>query len=192
MCQLSLRGRLRNVSGYAMAGLLVLLGVMGVLSSVLLPVWSQTTKRELEAELIFRGEQYARAVELYQRRYVGANPPDFETLVEQRFLRKLYADPMTTGGDFRVVYFSQMENIRSVQETAERLSESLGENVLGVENTEASLFGRNRSGGVVGVVSRSNETSLRTYNNQKQYDEWVFVYVPSTTEPSVGVTDTGM
>lgn len=192
MCQLSLWGRLRDASGYAMVGLLVLLGVMGVLSSILLPAWSQTAKRELEAELIFRGEQYARAIELYQRRYVGANPPDFETLVEQRFLRKLYADPMTTDGAFRVVYFSQMENIRSVQETGERLSESLGEDVLVVENTEVSLFGGNRSGGVVGVVSRSDETSLRTYNSQKQYDEWVFVYVPSTSEPSVGSTDTGM
>ena len=99
---------------------------------------------------------------------------------------------MTTDGAFRVVYFSQMENIRSVQETGERLSESLGEDVLVVENTEVSLFGGNRSGGVVGVVSRSDETSLRTYNSQKQYDEWVFVYVPSTTEPSVGSTDTGM
>jgi len=99
---------------------------------------------------------------------------------------------MTTDGKFRVVYFSQMADIRSAQETGERLSESLSENVPGAGISEPSLFGRNRSGGVVGVVSLSNETSLRTYNNQKQYDEWVFVYVPSTTEPSVGVTDTGM
>ncbi len=175
-----------------MAGLLVLLGMMGVLSSILLPVWNQTVKREREAELIFRGEQYARAVELYQRRYVGANPSDFETLVERRFLRKLYADPMTDGGDFRVVYFSQIADIRNVPATGDRPGESLGDTGGGAQSTERSQFGEDRSGGVVGVVSLSEEASLRSYNNQEQYDEWFFVYAPSATEPDTGVLDTGI
>ena len=68
--------------GYAMAGLLVALTIMSVTISMVLPVWSQVSKREREAELIFRGEQYARAVELYQRLFAGAYPPDFESLVE--------------------------------------------------------------------------------------------------------------
>ena len=83
-----------------MAGLLVSIGVMSVLLSVLLPAWTLVAKREREAELIFRGEQYARAIELYQRQYVGAYPPDFDTLVEERFLRRLYKDPMTEDGVF--------------------------------------------------------------------------------------------
>ena len=192
MCRLSLWGRLREASGYAMAGLLVLLGVMGVLSLILLPVWNQTAKREREAELIFRGEQYARAVELYQRRYVGANPSDFETLVERRFLRKLYADPVTDEGEFRVIYFSQIADIRGVPATGDRPGESLGDNGAGARSIEPSRFGDDRSGGVVGVVSLSDEASLRIYNNQEQYDEWFFVYAPSATEPGTGVLDTGI
>jgi len=72
-----------------MAALLVGLAIMGVLMSVVLPVWSHAAKREREAELIFRGEQYTRAIELYQRQFVGAYPPDLDTLVDQRFLRRL-------------------------------------------------------------------------------------------------------
>jgi hypothetical protein len=66
----------RGQAGYAMAALLVGLAIMGVLMSVVLPVWSHAAKREREAELIFRGEQYTRAIELYQRQFVGAYPPD--------------------------------------------------------------------------------------------------------------------
>ena len=54
-----------------MAALLVSLSVMGLMMSMALPVWSHAAKREREAELIFRGEQYARAIVLYQRRVAG-------------------------------------------------------------------------------------------------------------------------
>ena len=48
--------RLRNARGYAMAALLVAIGVMSVMLTVALPAWRQATKRGKEAELIFRGE----------------------------------------------------------------------------------------------------------------------------------------
>jgi len=162
-----------------MAALLVMLGVMGIVSTMLLPVWSQAAKREREAELIFRGEQYARAVELYQRRYVGANPPDFETLVEQRFLRKIYADPMTEDGEFRLVYFSQMADARGKAATGDRP----GESTSGARVATPIQFGDGQEGGVVGVVSQSDEESLRLYNDREKYSEWAFVYAPSATQP---------
>ena len=31
-------------------------------------------------------------------------------------------------------------------------------------------------GGIVGVVSRSSEASLRVYNGRRRYDEWEFTY----------------
>ena len=78
-----------------MAGLLVAIGVMGILMSMAMPPWRTVTKREKEAELIFRGEQYMRAIDLYQRRFPGAYPTDLDLLVEQGFLRQAYPDPMT-------------------------------------------------------------------------------------------------
>ena len=92
----------RTDAGYAMAGLLVAIAVMGVTLSMVMPTWSTGAKREKEAELIFRGEQYMRAIELYQRRFAGAYPTDMQLLIDQRFLRKAFTDPMT-GGEFEIL-----------------------------------------------------------------------------------------
>ncbi len=85
-----------------MAALLVGLNVMAVLLTVALPVWSHATRREKEEELIWRGQQYARAIRLYQMRYANTFPPSVDVLVDQRFLREKYKDPIT-GDDFVVV-----------------------------------------------------------------------------------------
>src|SRR5215216_2145543 len=83
----------RGERGYAMAALLVSIGVLTVIMSVALPVWRTLAQREKEAELIFRGEQYARAVNLYTRKMGPGNfPPSIDVLVQQRFLRKKYKD----------------------------------------------------------------------------------------------------
>ena len=168
-------------AGYAMAGLLVGLAVMAILLSVALPVWSHAAKREREAELIFRGEQYARAIELYQRQYVGAYPPDLDTLVDQRFLRRLYTDPMTEDGEFRPVYQSQVADLQGGPATADRP----GETTVSEPVASASRLSQTdrEEGGIVGVVSASEEESVRIYNGQQQYNEWAFVYTPSSTQP---------
>ena len=53
-----------------------------------MPVWSHATRREREEELIWRGEQYRRAIMLFQRKYANTFPPNLDILVEQKFLRK--------------------------------------------------------------------------------------------------------
>src|SRR5688572_19040311 len=95
-----------NNRGYAMAALLVGMSVMAVLMSALLPVWTTMAKREKEAELVFRGNQYARAIALFQRKFANAAPPSIDVLVEQRFLRKKYKDPITND-DFQPLYANQ-------------------------------------------------------------------------------------
>jgi type II secretory pathway pseudopilin PulG len=85
-----------------MAALLVGLSIMAVFMSAALPVWSQQMKREREEELIWRGNQYARAVGLFQRKFANTFPPTIDILVEQRFLRKKYKDPIT-GEDFQPI-----------------------------------------------------------------------------------------
>ena len=87
-----------------MAALLVALAVMSLMLSMTLPVWHHAAQREREAELIFRGEQYARAIMLYQRQTPGAYSP----AVEGRFLRRAYRDPMTAGGEFRLILQSEL------------------------------------------------------------------------------------
>jgi type II secretory pathway pseudopilin PulG len=98
----SRRSRGTSQDGYAMAALLVAMSVMAVLMTVALPVWNTQAQREKEAELVFRGEQYARAVMLYQRKFANSLPPSVDVLLNDRYLRKKYKDPIT-GGDFQLL-----------------------------------------------------------------------------------------
>jgi type II secretory pathway pseudopilin PulG len=92
--------------GYAMAALLVGMAVMGIMMSVALPVWQTAARREREAELVFRGQQYVQAIELFSRR-TGGLPLSFDMLEDGKFLRKRYKDPIT-GQDFQPVYLGQV------------------------------------------------------------------------------------
>ena len=181
--------------GYALAALLVGLAVMGIVMSMALPVWSHAARRERELELIFRGEQYARAVELYQRVFAGAYPPDVDTLIEERFLRRRYRDPMVPDGEFRIVRQAEAAELLANPEAA--TGEGSGEN--GREDRTAVRGGARRTsgfgaaamatrgradsplaeellGGFAGVVSRSADDSIRIYNGRTKYNEWVFVH----------------
>ena len=72
--------------------------------TVALPAWRQANQREKEEELVFRGRQYVRAVQLFQRRFAATYPPSVDVLVQQKFLRKKYKDPMVEDGEFEVLY----------------------------------------------------------------------------------------
>jgi type II secretory pathway pseudopilin PulG len=85
-----------------MAALLVAISIMAIVLSAALPVWHTQMTREREEELVFRGRQYARAVALFQRKYAGAFPPNVDVLVNERFLRKKFKDPITDD-DFELV-----------------------------------------------------------------------------------------
>ena len=63
-------------------------------------------RREKEEELIFRGLQYSRALRLFATKYANASPPNLDVLVEQRFIRKKYKDPITND-DFQPVLAGQ-------------------------------------------------------------------------------------
>ena len=187
--------------GYALAALLVALAVMGIAMSAALPVWSQAARRERELELIFRGEQYARAIGLYQRVYAGAYPPDVDTLVEQRFLRRRYRDPMVADGEFRIVY--QAEASELLGDAAAATAGAAAPDGSGGGAGPAAARGPSRfaapaatrsaaagrslaeglRGGVAGVVSRSAEESLRIYNGGTRYNAWVFVHAPAAGAP---------
>src|SRR5678815_2820134 len=91
--------RATREDGFMMAAVLVAIAVMMVAMSTAMPAWQTATRREREAELIFRGKQYGRAIGAFQRKYGGAFPPSVDVLINERFLRKKYKDPIT-GEDF--------------------------------------------------------------------------------------------
>jgi type II secretory pathway pseudopilin PulG len=188
---MELDGQARVSGGYAMAGLLVALAVMAILMSVALPTWRQAAQREREEELIFRGKQYARAIELYQRKYANAFPQNFDVLVEQRFLRKMYKDPMVEDGQFQLLYQIDMQQGTGRQGgsaagrtgTGGQARAAQASSAFSSSFTSGGVGGQSASGprgGVIGVVSKSDAKSIRLYNGRNYYNEWQFVYVPIT------------
>src|SRR5438445_11018704 len=67
--------------------------------TVVMPVMNNANQRDKEEELVFRGLQYVHAIGMFQRKYANAYPPNVDVLVEQRFLRKKFKDPIT-GEEF--------------------------------------------------------------------------------------------
>jgi len=189
-------GRLRGESGYAMAALLVAMSVMAVALSIALPVFQTAARREREAELVFRGEQYARAIGLFQRKYGNALPPDVDVLIKERFLRRKYKDPIT-GDDFQLLGPGSpelSEALSAPPQQGGRAGEPIGRggsrgrgaaqtdtrNAMRETQTRLSQLARDTSGstapgGILAVSSKSKLTSIRLYNGKDKYNEWVFM-----------------
>jgi type II secretory pathway pseudopilin PulG len=169
-----------------MAALLIALSVMAVLMGALLPHWTTLATREKEQELVFRGNQYARAIGLFQRKFANAAPPSIDVLVEQRFLRKKYKDPITNS-DFQPIYANQQAQVIGSPTGSGRPGEQ-GSATLSTPARQAMQPGANGTGatgagGIIGVTSKSTETSLLVYNGRSKYNEWAFVYVQTAQRP---------
>lgn len=193
-----------------MAALLVALAILSIVMLVALPTWRQQSQREKETELVFRGEQYARAIALYQRKLAGTFPPNLDVLVEQKFLRKKYKDPIT-GDDFVPVYAGSTgvgELIDSAAGAGRRTGAGpapggpgragapgpggmppggrgsttpFGQ--VGPGGVSGSPAGLQGATGIVGVVSKSTAQSIRLYNGRTRYDQWIFIYSAAGQQP---------
>ena len=95
-----------------------------------------------------------RAIQLYRKKNAAPGAPSVDKLVEGRFLRKKYKDPITNG-DFEIVGVSQAGNAPGVQQPARGFGQLVG-----------------------GVRSKSKAKSLRVLNGRTVYSEWQFTYVP--------------
>jgi len=191
--------KLQGQHGYAMVALLVAMSIMAIMMTVALPTWHQLTQREKEAELVFRGQQYARAIGLFQKKAgPGVLPPNIDALVEGHYLRKKYKDPIT-GGDFDVLLAGTAAPTpggSTANPTPQTQTGSAGRGATSATSPGGtpsafgggtpSAFGQTASagrGGVMGVASKSKEQSIRIYNGRTHYNEWQFVYTMQTQAP---------
>ena len=182
--------KLQGQHGYAMAALLVGMSIMAIMMTVAMPTWRQLNQREKEAELVFRGEQYARAIGLYQRKMgPGTLPPTIDVLVEQRFIRKKFKDPIT-GEDFlplaQTVNAPGPVGAQGGQQGRGGAQQG-GSGAGGAQrggtasaSTPGSTTGTpgQAFGGISGVTSKSKDASIRIYNGRTHYNEWEFRYQP--------------
>ena len=176
-------------SGYAMAALLVGMAVMAVFLTVAIPAWSTAARREREEELIFRGQQYARAIALFQRKFANTFPPSIDLLVNGKYLRKKYKDPITDG-EFQAIYANQQNG---GQPGGGATVPQIGQPVRPPTQVGSGTT-VGPQGGIIGVASKSTATSLRIYSGRSKYNEWVFVAVQATNRisaPTGSQTPTG-
>jgi type II secretory pathway pseudopilin PulG len=92
-----------NERGFTLAGALTILAIIAIFWALTLPLWARIKQRDNEEELIFRGNEYIEAIGRYHQKY-GTYPPDLETLQKLKFIRKLYLDPMTKTGKWKVLH----------------------------------------------------------------------------------------
>jgi hypothetical protein len=100
--------RRRKQAGYTLLMVVFMAAAMLILAAAAAPNLLTQGRREKEAEMVWRGEQYARAVGLYYRKF-GKYPTKVEDLTRQtngvRFLRRAYTDPMNKDdGSWRFIY----------------------------------------------------------------------------------------
>jgi type II secretory pathway pseudopilin PulG len=166
--------------GYAMAALIVAIAVMAVVMAAAMPVWKQQATREKEEELVFRGEQIAHSIGMFQRRFANAYPPNLDVLVQQRFLRKKYKDPIANS-DFVPIPQGQA----GAQTPGGRGGQQQQQQGRG-QQPAAGAPGIATVGGIIGVTSKSTDASIRLYKGRSHYNEWAFIYTPPAATPGAG------
>jgi len=173
--------------GYAMAALLVAMAVMAVMMTAAMPAYRHLARREKEAELVFRGEQYARAIALYRAKNGNNFPPSIDVLVSGKYLRKKFKDPMTKDGEFRIVPVGNPQGGQGQPPPGGRGTGPAGGRggnpPTGQQpgpqpgpQPQSGPSGGFVGGGIMGVASKSQETSIRIYNGQTRYDLWPFTF----------------
>ncbi len=132
-----------RATGFTYVWLLVVVAIMAAGLTAVGQVASTAAKRDKEAELLFVGDQFARAIAEYSASSPGAQqyPQKLEELLAdnryptaRRYLRRVYRDPMTGRADWGLV--------------------------------------RGPGGGIVGVHSQSLERPLKTANFPRGYESF--------------------
>lgn len=175
----------RGEAGYTMVMFVMALAVMSILMGTAVQAVSFQMKREREAELIFRGEQYVEAVRLYKKRF-GRNPMQLKEIWEAkpRVLRKRWKDPMTDSETWGLVFVGQEG--RPVFTPGS--SRGTPTPTPTPRQTGAGSFGQppQQVGPIAGVHSTSCEESIKVYDGRAKYCEWKFVLKQPTQVPRGG------
>lgn len=103
----------RVQGGFTYLGVLFAIALMGTLFAITGESWQTASQRDKERELLFIGDEFRDAIGLYYNRTPGNAkrfPRSLEELLKdprylttQRYLRKIYTDPMTAGQEWGLV-----------------------------------------------------------------------------------------
>jgi type II secretory pathway pseudopilin PulG len=171
-----------------------------------LPAVATQIRRDREEELVRRGKQYTRAIQLFYRRF-GRYPNSVDELMSTnnyRFLRQKYKDPITGKEEWRLIRFGQARpkprrgalggtglgpgpgaGINPAGGPAPQGQTGSGAGIVNAGDISRPLSGSGTLGGgpIVGVSSTSEKEGLKEIDGRTRYNEWEFVYDP-TQDPT--------
>lgn len=152
-------GYRKYCTGFTYLGLLFLITIIGITLAMASTLWSFAQQREKERELIFIGHQFRHAIGLYYERTPGANKQypnrlqdlllDSRYVTNQRYLRRVYSDPMTGNQDWGLV-------------------PAPGGGIMGVYSKSEA----------VPIKTGNFKVADSALESTKKYTEWQFVYTP--------------
>lgn len=195
--------------GYALLIVMMLATILLISLTAALPNIYTAGMREREEELIFRGNEYARAIALFRRQF-RRYPTSVKELLQTngiRFLRREYRDPMSRKGKWRFIHADGNGTILDsvtfrrpqAAQPGKTASSTIGgkaEDSAPVGKSESSppdadkeksetsaFFGDSKQiqgAFIVGVASTSRRKSIRVWNGRIRYSEWEFIGVETT------------
>ena len=147
-----------NQAGFTYLAALFLIVVMGIVLAAIGKVWSTAQQREKERELLFVGNQFRQAIGLYYQHSPGGAkifPEHLEDLLldarqlgTQRYLRKIYRDPMTGQSEWALfVVNGRITGVYSMSQEAP-------------------------------LKSSNFRLADKAFENSEKYGDWKFVYTP--------------
>ena len=145
--------------GYALLILMMVVTVLLIALTAALPSVYFEGQREREEELIFRGNEYARAIAFFHRRF-NRYPTSVQELIQTngiRFLRRAYPDPMSKDGKWRFIHTAPNGAVLD----SRTLSPGVAGRTLprGEEDSQAATGQGERTPGVGGGLARGNSSS---------------------------------
>ncbi len=162
---------LQTKNGAALMSVLIAVTILGLLSGIAGTTWKTIMQRAKEQELLWRGDQYRRAIESYYLTSRAGTravfPSDLKNLTKDprsvatvRHLRKLYPDPMT-GQDW-VLIKDPVGRIQGVKSSSD------------LEPFKKDNF------------SEEN----KNFSGKTHYSEWQFIFAPKGMKKSVPKSST--
>jgi len=143
--------------GYSLIIAIIGLNLFTIMLLIAKPLWDTVLQRDLEKELIFRGKSYVNAIKDYRKKHLNKYPDDLNILYEEKFIRKLYKDPMSEDGKWNYVMKSKFISNKTLLIVPEYLLQKY-----------------KQKANIIGVVSSSPDSSFMTYRGKNRYDEWAF------------------
>lgn len=167
----------QNEHGAILMMLLVMVVVTGLAAGIAGSSWKTIAQQAREKELLFRGDQYRRAIGSYYTSghagVQGLYPPRLEDLLKDprsletlRHIRTLYKDPMT-GGDWVLIKdpADRIKGVRSSSTLEPFKKEGFSKenrNLTGADKYSLWEFVYTPSRGSSPSVSRKNQTVSQT------------------------------